>query len=156
MIEMLDDGFTTFQCGMAIGSDLMFAEAALALKKRYSSLVKFIAAIPCLDHDKCWNESDRLLCRKILEKADDVLLVSDSRYFDGCMAKRNRHLVESCDELLAVYDGQRGGTMQTVNYAKGRGIKVTIIDPSKALILTLRGSAGFSRESFKSERKLYK
>lgn len=151
MIEMLDNGFMTFQCGMAIGCDLMFAEAAIELKQRYSTLVRFVAVIPCLDHDKSWNDADRTLCREITEKADDVVLVSNSSYFDGCMAKRNRYLVETCDELIAVYDGQRGGTMQTVNYAKGKGIKVTIIDPSKETIITLRESFG---GTYKTERAL--
>jgi len=152
MLEMLDRGFTTFQCGMAIGTDLMFAEIALELKQMYSPLlVKFTAMIPCLDHDKNWTERDRILCRELTEKADDVIFVSNSHYFDGCMAKRNRRLVDTCDELLSVYDGQKGGTMQTINYAKGKGIKATIIDPSRAVIITLRESYG---ETLRTERKI--
>lgn len=149
--EMLDEDFTTFQCGMAIGSDLMFAQAVLKLKQRYSSLVKFIAVLPCLNHDKGWSEAERLQCREIIEKADDVVLINNSPYFDGCMAKRNRYLVETCDELLAVYDGQRGGTMQTINYAKGRGLKITVIDPSRSVMITLRESL---EESYIIERNL--
>ncbi|MCL1904036.1 MAG: DUF1273 domain-containing protein [Oscillospiraceae bacterium] len=151
MKEMLDEGFTTFQCGMAVGSDLIFAEAAIELKKRYSALVKFIAVIPCLEHDRGWNDVDRVLCRKVVENADEVILVSNSEYYDGCMAKRNRHLVETCDELIAVYDGQRGGTMQTINYAKGKGIKITIFDPSREVVITLRESFG---ETLKTERAM--
>jgi uncharacterized phage-like protein YoqJ len=147
MLEMLDAGFTTFQSGMAIGGDLMFARIATELREQYSShLVKLIAVIPCLEHDKAWGESDRILCRELTAKADKVVLVSDRPYFDGCMAKRNRRLVDTCDEMLAVYDGQRGGTMQTINYAKGKGLKVTIIDPSKEKIIILR-------ESLVSEKK---
>lgn len=138
MIEMMDEGFNTFQCGMAIGADIMFAETALELRETYPALVKFIAVIPCIDHDKNRSFPERELCNKITERANDVIYVSNTKYYDGCMAKRNRYLVETCDELLAVYDGQRGGTMQTVNYAKGKGIKVTIIDPSRAVVLTLR------------------
>ncbi|MDR0197509.1 MAG: SLOG family protein [Oscillospiraceae bacterium] len=132
MGRMLRDGFGTFQCGMAIGSDLMFAEIALELKRGHPSL-RFVAVIPCLEHDRGWNENDRLRCREITEKADEIVMVSDSRYFDGCMAKRNRYLAETCDELLAVYDGQRGGTMQTVKFAEKKGVKVTVIDPSKGV-----------------------
>jgi uncharacterized phage-like protein YoqJ len=63
------------------------------------------------------------------------------------MQKRNRYLVDSCDEMLAIYDGQRGGTMQTINYAKSKRKKVTIIDPSKEVIITLRESYN-TKESF--------
>jgi uncharacterized phage-like protein YoqJ len=137
MTEMLDEGFTIFRCGMANGADLMFAKIAIELRERYPNLVEFIAAIPCLEHDKGWNEHDRRLCRELTASADHAVLVSDCHYYNGCMAKRNRYLINGCDELLAVYTGQRGGTMQTINYAKGSGIKVTIIDPSKELIITL-------------------
>ena len=151
ILEMLDNDFKVFQCGMAVGSDLIFAEVILKVRKKYPALVKFIAVIPCLEHDKNWNESDRELCRKLTEKADEVVFVSNSRYYDGCMAKRNRYLVETCDELIAIYDGQRGGTMQTINFAKGKGLKVTIIDPSKAVVITLRESF---EETYKVEKKL--
>jgi uncharacterized phage-like protein YoqJ len=151
MNRMLDSEFTTFQCGMAIGADLMFAQAAFELKKQYSSIVKFIAVIPCIDHDKKWSERDRLLCREIIEKADEVVIVSNCRYYNGCMAKRNRYLADSCDELLSIYDGQRGGTMQTINYAKGRGLKVTMIDPTKELIIVLH-KASQTVKSFKQQK----
>jgi uncharacterized phage-like protein YoqJ len=140
MLQMLDRDFSEFRCGMAIGADLMFARLSLELRRKYPSLVKFTAVIPCLDHDIRWNEADKRLCREITELADDVVLVSNVHYFNGCMAKRNRYLVDTCDELLAVYDGQSGGTMQTVNYAKGKGKKVSIIDPSRELLITLRES----------------
>ncbi|MCL2071512.1 MAG: SLOG family protein [Oscillospiraceae bacterium] len=155
MIEMIDEGFMTFQCGMAIGSDMLFAEIALELRQRYSSLVRFVAVIPCLEHDKNWNEYDRNLCREMTEKADDVVIVSNTRYFDGCMAKRNRYLIENCDELVAIYDGQKGGTMQTINFAKGKGMKVTIIDPSKSMVITLRESFGEILTTEKSIIELY-
>lgn len=134
---MLDRGFETFQCGMASGADLLFAQAALKLKREYPP-VRFVAVIPCAEHDKGWNPADRLVCREAAEKADDVVMVSATRYYDGCMAKRNRYLIDNCDELLAVYDGRPGGTMQTVNFAKEKGIRVTVIDPSKDVKITLR------------------
>ena len=152
MLSKLEEDFTTFQCGMALGADLMFAQIALELREMYSAhLVKFVAVIPCLEHDKSWSQRERSLCRDLIRQADETVLVSDCRYFDGCMAKRNQYLVKTCDELLAVYDGQRGGTMQTVNFAKGKGIKVTVIDPSKSLIITLRESI---EETYRKERSI--
>ena len=145
MLEMLDEGFATFRCGMANGADLLFAQIVLQLQKEYHGLIKLVAAIPCLNHDKGWSEKDRALCREITEQADEKVIVSDSPYYDGCMAKRNRYLINGCDELLAVYDGQRGGTMQTINYAKGKNIKITIVDPSREVIITLRESQEFEK-----------
>jgi len=147
MIEALDNDFSTFVSGMALGTDLLFAKIAVELRAKYKPLgIKFIAALPCRDHDCNWGSRERELCRELVETADEVVLVSDSHYYDGCMAKRNRYLVDSCDELLAIYDGQRGGTMQTVNYAKKKGIQVSIIDPSRNKIVVLREkSANYSQ-----------
>jgi len=139
MAKMLDRDFETFQCGMALGADLIFAEAALELKREYPP-TRFVAVIPCLEHDRGWNQTDRRLCREAAEKADGVVIVSNTRYYDGCMARRNRYLVDNCDELLAVYDGKPGGTMQTINFAKERGIRVTVINPSRELKITLMES----------------
>jgi uncharacterized phage-like protein YoqJ len=127
----------------------MFAQHVVALREECRDRrVKLTAVIPCLEHDKSWASDDRILCRKLIRDADDVILVSNSRYYDGCMAKRNRCLVDSCDELLAIYDGQRGGTMQTINFAKGAGMKITVIDPAKELIIILRKDAQIEK-SFK-------
>ncbi|MCL2020110.1 MAG: DUF1273 domain-containing protein [Oscillospiraceae bacterium] len=134
--ELINRDFTTFQCGMALGADMIFADAVLELKKKYS-LVKFIAVIPCIGQEKAWKESQQIKYRHILENADEVIYVSDTEYFDGCMQKRNRYLVDTCELLLAVYDGKRGGTMQTVEYAKRGNKKVVIIDPSTLLRVTI-------------------
>lgn len=38
-------------------------------------------------------------------------------------------MVEHATHLLAVYDGKPGGTQYTVNYARERGLNMTIIEP---------------------------
>jgi len=136
--ELTAGDFSVFQCGMALGSDMIFADAVLKLKREYPRL-KFIAAIPCLNQEKTWNENQKTHYRHLLDSADEVRLISESEYFDGCMQMRNRHLVDTCDLLLAVFDGKRGGTMQTVEYAKKRGKKISIIDPSTLLRITPMG-----------------
>lgn len=134
--ELIEEDFTTFQCGMALGADMMFADVVLDFKKKYPN-VKLIAVIPCIGQEKAWNEKQQIKYRHILENASEVVYVSDLEYFDGCMQLRNRYLVDTCDLLLAVYDGKRGGTMQTVEYAKKSNKKTRIIDPSTMLRVTL-------------------
>ena len=135
---MLDRDFEIFQCGMAIGADLLFAKAVLELKKECAPYpVKFHAVIPCFDHDAKWWEADRAAFLEITEQADEVIYVSKTPYFNGCMAKRNRYLIDTCDELMAVFDGQQGGTMQTINYAKQKGKRIMMINPAKELKITL-------------------
>lgn len=136
--RMLCEDFEVFKSGMAVGADTIFAETVLKYKERYPR-VRLIAVIPCLEQEKLWNEIDKIKYRSIVEKADEIEIVSHRPYFDGCMQIRNRILVENCDELLAVYDGRRGGTMHTVNYAVRLRRKVTVIDPVKLVRITLLG-----------------
>jgi uncharacterized phage-like protein YoqJ len=134
--DLLNDDFSTFQCGMALGADMLFADAVLEFKRKYPH-VRLIAIIPCLGQEKSWNEKQQAKYRYILDNVSETKIISNSEYFDGCMQLRNRHLVETCDLLLAVYDGKRGGTMQTVEYAKKTGRKIRIIDPTTMLRVTL-------------------
>jgi len=134
--DLISRDFSVFQCGMALGSDMLFAEAALEFKKKYPR-VKFNAIIPCTGQEKSWNQKQREKYHYLLENASEIKFLSNSAYFDGCMQIRNRYLVETCDLLLAVYDGKRGGTMQTVEYAKKNNKKIRIIDPGTLLRVTL-------------------
>jgi uncharacterized phage-like protein YoqJ len=134
--ELLCDDFSTFQCGMALGSDMLFADVVLEYKRKYPR-VKLIAVVPCIGQENSWNEKQKLKYQQLLEGASEVKIISNREYFDGCMQIRNRELADSCDLLLAVYDGKRGGTMQTVELAKKQGKKIRIIDPSTLLRVTL-------------------
>lgn len=49
-----------------------------------------------------------------------------------CYKKRNYYMVDHADCLLAVYDNERSvrsGTGMTVNYAKKKGLPITLIHP---------------------------
>ena len=75
-----------------------------------------------------WSAQEQERYQAILAKADRVNLLSE-RYYDGCLLARNRYMVDLATHLIAVYDGQKGGTKYTVDYAKKKGLFVSIIDP---------------------------
>ncbi len=110
----LKSGFTEFYNGLAMGFDLRAAEVLLSFKKKYPSL-KLIACIPCPEQDKYFSDQDKKRYRRILEKADETVLISD-RYFQGCMQKRDRYMVENADLLIAYCKKSTGGTAYTVKY----------------------------------------
>ena len=64
----------------------------------------------------------------ILERAAHVEYISHD-YYNGCLQKRNRYMVDHATHLLAVYDGQPGGTASTIRYARKKGLEITIIEP---------------------------
>ncbi len=125
---LAERGVRFFQTGMARGVDLMCGEIVIGLKKTHN--VRLICAIPCLNQCAGWNREDAALYQRLLERSDGVVQVTSEPYRDGCMLRRNRYLVDTAQYLIAVFDGQRGGTMSTVNYAKKQGRTIIIINPA--------------------------
>ena len=125
--KLIKDGADEFFSGMARGVDIWAAEAVLELKRTYPD-IKLTAVIPCPEQADSWSREDRDRYDRILEACDKKLVISP-RYSKGCMQKRNKALVDVCDILVAVFDGQSGGTKQTVSYAESKGRKTVIIPP---------------------------
>ena len=59
----------------------------------------------------------------------DAVRVFASNYFSGCFSVRNRFMVDSSSLLICYYDGQAGGTAQTVHYAQGSGLRIINLSP---------------------------
>ncbi len=128
-IEYLyNHGALEFNTGMALGVDMWCAEAVLALKALQPE-IRLNALLPCLGQEAKWNPADKARYRWILERCDRVSYIS-REYTHNCMFARNRALVESCDLLVAVYDGKPGGTKHTVDLAASLGKKTIVIPPA--------------------------
>ena len=120
-------GCRHFLCGMAQGADLYFAEIVLSLRDRRPD-VTLEAAIPYPDQAKSWSPADRDRRQAILDRCNYETVVQH-HYSPGCMARRNRYMVDRAARLIAVYDGQpQGGTFQTLSYAMAQGKAITIVD----------------------------
>lgn len=136
--KVFDGGVRIYQCGMATGGDMMFARSVLGLRARYPG-ISLVAMIPCLGQESGWPEKDKIAYHEVLAKADEVKIISNRPYFTGCMQIRNRALVDNCDELIAIYDGRHGGTMQTLEYAKSRLKRIIVLDPHNLVKVSLFG-----------------
>ena len=117
-----ESGITHFICGMALGCDMYCAEAVIALKKAHPG-VTLEAAVPYDGQDESWGEHNRRRYRDILMECDKITILQD-RYSPGCMQKRNRYMVDHSAVLIACYDGQTGGTWNTIQYAERKDIEV--------------------------------
>ena len=125
--ELIDEGFDYFISGGAIGVDQDFAETVLKLKKHYPNIHLEIA-IPCPKQDLKWCDSDKKRYQRILKQADFVNILSAS-YTPCCMQNRNEYMVNKCDLLLVVWNGQKsGGTYNTFMYAKGKNKPFKLIE----------------------------
>ena len=120
------EGYRHFICGMARGVDTYCAELVLSLRQKYPDIT-LEAAIPCPDQPDAWTPAQRERWRDIVERCDYETVVQD-HYSAGCMQRRNRYMVDHAARLIAVFDGQEGGTRRTVEYAMRCGLEIVYID----------------------------
>jgi uncharacterized phage-like protein YoqJ len=110
--------------GMALGVDQWAAKAAHLLS------IPFIAAIPFEGQELAWPAQSQEVYRELIELADEVVTVCDGGYAAWKMQKRNEFLVDHCDVLLAVWNGDfSGGTANCVRYAHQQGRLILRFDP---------------------------
>ena len=128
-LAITEYGITNFISGMALGTDLDFAETVLKLKNKYPITLE--CAIPCPNQTLKWNSSDILRYENILKRADEINLISE-QYTPECMLKRNRYMVDKSELVIAVFNGiEKGGTWYTISYAKRENKHIEIIDLCK-------------------------
>jgi len=107
---------TKVYTGMALGTDTIFANAVIDLKKE-GLHIKLVAVLPCANQDKKWSKKDQKRYQEILQAADEVIQLSEKEYRPELMRIRNRWLVDHADMLIAVWDGSNSGTSNCIRYA---------------------------------------
>lgn len=118
--EAVKDGFTTFITGMAPGTDLIAGKAVLDLN---NPDIKLICAVPFPKHIQPLSDDWKEIYRCLLENATEVHYVSDE-YSRQCFQLRDEWMVDRSDMVIAVYNGTRGGTRNTILYANKKGVPV--------------------------------
>ena len=127
VIASIKDGYLYFGAGGALGFDTLAAQTVLDLKKDYPQ-IKLILVLPCRAQTRGWKQEDIEEYNRIMMAADKVVYTSQD-YYNGCMHKRNRHLVDNSSRFICFLTEETGGTFYTVNYASEHGL--TIINIAK-------------------------
>jgi len=124
-IEMaIEDGYRTFISGMARGLDLWAAEIVLELKKKNKDKeIHLICALPHPDFEKKWKLTEQIKYNSILKKADLKRIICPE-FSMGAYQKRNIWMVDRSNRVIAAYNGEKGGTKNTIDYANKVGVKV--------------------------------
>lgn len=126
--EAIDEGYDTFYCGMAQGTDILAGELTAALRQQYP-WIRLIAVVPFPEQTDGWNEEWTARYQQLLEKSDEVKILLPHIQKGGYFL-RNRYMVEHASLLIGVYAGSpRGGTAYTVRYARKKGLQVRILTP---------------------------
>ena len=99
--------------GMALGWDMAIAEAARSIGLPYH------AYVPFKGQQLKWPKESQDLHRNLLKSAQKVVYCSGPRHQPYKMHKRNEMMIEACDTVLAMWNGDNtGGTAAAVRYAR--------------------------------------
>ena len=109
--------------GMALGSDQIFTEVALALG------IDVIAAVPFDGQESQWPEPAQHHYHQLLHQCSAVHHVCEPGYEAWKMLRRDAWMVERCTYAIAVWDGGNGGTGHTVGLLRKAGKPTVRIDP---------------------------
>ena len=117
---------TDVYSGMAEGCDMAFALAAIKIKQ-YGYPLKLHCVLPCKNY-----QSSHSLYDYIKNRADEWIELSDE-FYKGCDNVRDQYMVDHCDVLLAIWDGNKsGGVWSTIRKAQKAG-KTIIYCPKEIL-----------------------
>ena len=122
IVELINNSYTDFYAGGALGFDTIAAQTILKLKASYP-YIKLILVLPCVTQSKGWKNKDIEIYENIKNHADKIVYTSED-YTRGCMHKRNRHLVAHSSACICYLRNDIGGTAYTVEYAKKQGLKI--------------------------------
>ena len=115
-------GFTTFITGMAQGTDIWAAEIVLDRRKVNSDL-KLICAFPHPDFEKSWRAEWQSRFNAVRAAADLERTIWPV-YSKAAYQKRNIWMVDHSALVIAVFNGEPGGTLNTIQYAQQNQIEV--------------------------------
>lgn len=120
--EAMDSGIHVFITGMARGVDIWAAEIVLRLRNEGQN-VKLICASPYKGFECGWSHDWQQRYNAVLRSADLVRFIGPG-YSRACFQIRNEWMVDHSALVIAVFNGQPGGTKNTIDYARQKGIRV--------------------------------
>lgn len=115
-------GFTTFITGMAQGTDIWAAEIVLDRRESNPDL-KLICAFPHSDFEKSWRVEWQNRFNAVRAAADLERTICPA-YSKAAYQKRNIWMVDHSALVIAVFNGEPGGTLNTIQYAQQNQIEV--------------------------------
>ena len=109
--DAIEDGYDTFYCGMAMGTDIIAGELTAETQS--------------------WPGEWVTRYRHLMQRADETVILYPG-YCKGGFLERDQYMVDRSGLLIGVYNGSsRGGTAYTVRYARKKGLEVKLLRPEE-------------------------
>lgn len=119
-------GFTTYITGMAKGVDLIAAEIVLRLRERDDRL-KLICALPHPGFGQHWGGGWTERFQRVLAQADLSRTICPN-FSRASYQTRNEWMVRHSALVIAVFNGESGGTKNTLDFAQRSNVPCVVID----------------------------
>jgi uncharacterized phage-like protein YoqJ len=128
---MIAQGCTTFYSGMTWGVSIWCAEMVLNMKQAFPEKnIRLNAVLPYEEHHAGWTREYQERYFNLMENVDEVVCLYP-HYMDGCNRERYRYMIDRSQYLIAVYNGDTGGTKHAIEYAKDKGLNIVLFNPVK-------------------------
>ena len=124
--QAIADGLNVFLTGMARGVDIWAAQIVLKLRDK-GHPVKLMCVCPYDGFETGWDQEWQKQYRDILAAADLVKYVSE-RYSRSCFQVRNEWMVDHAARVIAVFNGEKSGTKNTIDHAAKVNVPVAYIE----------------------------
>lgn len=115
-------GVIFYGVGGSYGFDMLAEKAVIRARNKHKE-IRLILVLPCKNQDKYWTQDNKKEFVEIKNMADKIVYTSEN-YTNGCMHKRNRHLVDFSGYCVAYLNKNSGGTAFTVDYARENGLEI--------------------------------
>lgn len=122
-------GFTTYITGMAMGTDIVAGEIVLRLREQ-DSRIKLICALPHPGFGLHWSGGWTERFQKVLAAADLTKTICPTFSYASYQI-RNEWMVDHSSLVIGVFNGKRGGTRNTIDYAERVGVPCEVIREEK-------------------------
>lgn len=99
ILHAIQDGFTEFICGDALGTDTWAAQILLSLKENHKN-IRLHIALPFEGYNGFITDKNYI---RIIKNADTVKIISGKK---GAQAftQRDRYIIDHSSRVIAVYD----------------------------------------------------
>ena len=123
--DMIKKGYTVFISGMAQGIDMWAAEIVLE-KRKSNPQIFLVCASAYKGMETKWQIDEKRTYENIIAQADEVVYVCE-HYAPYCFHIRNNWMVNHSSMVIAAYNGDCGGTQNTIKYALQNDVAVNNI-----------------------------
>lgn len=120
--QAISDGFTVFITGMARGVDIWAAEIVVRLREE-GQPIRLICASPYQGFESRWSADWQRRYNDVMAMANLVCYICTG-YSRSCFQIRNEWMVDRSTRIIAVYNGEPGGTRNTIEYAYSKRLSI--------------------------------